>query len=70
MIRALLAAGKNEEAFNYSERAGREAFLDVLGSKVQLASVKERPARGGKGTARANSGLKARLQKRGGETDR
>ena len=37
MIGALLQAGEREEAFNYSERARSRAFLDILGSKVQLA---------------------------------
>ena len=37
MINTLLAAGKQEEAFNYGERARSRAFLDILGSKVQLA---------------------------------
>jgi len=40
MMRALLSAGKQEEAFNYSERARSRGFLDVLGSKVQLSRVK------------------------------
>lgn len=37
MILAHLGAGNVEEAFNYSERARSRAFLDILGSKVQLA---------------------------------
>lgn len=37
MIVALLRAGERGEAFNYSERARSRAFLDILGSKVQLA---------------------------------
>jgi CHAT domain-containing protein len=40
MMRALLSAGKQEEAFNYSERARSRAFLDLLGSKTQLSRVK------------------------------
>ena len=32
MIQDLLAAGRTEEAFNYSESARSRAFLDVLGS--------------------------------------
>ena len=40
MIRDLMASGRTEEAFNYSERARSRAFLDVLGTKVQLANVK------------------------------
>ena len=37
MINALLASGKPQEAFNYSERARSRSFLDVLGSKAHLA---------------------------------
>lgn len=37
MIVALLQAGDQGEAFSYSERARSRAFLDILGSKVQLA---------------------------------
>jgi tetratricopeptide (TPR) repeat protein len=37
MIGVLIASDKPEEAFNYSERARSRTFLDVLGSKVQLA---------------------------------
>ncbi len=37
VIGALLQSGKQDEAFNYSERARARTFLDVLGSKVQLA---------------------------------
>ena len=40
MIQDLVASGRTEEAFNYSERARSRAFLDVLGTKVQLANVK------------------------------
>src|SRR5262249_19154169 len=40
MMRALLSEGKQEEAFNYSERARSRGFLDVLGSKVQLSRAK------------------------------
>jgi CHAT domain-containing protein len=36
MVLAHLAAGSPEEAFNYNERARSRAFLDILGSKVQL----------------------------------
>jgi CHAT domain-containing protein len=36
MILAHLAAGSPEDAFNYNERARSRAFLDILGSKVQL----------------------------------
>ena len=37
MIRALLDAGQQVEAFNFAERARSRVFLDILGSKVQLA---------------------------------
>ncbi len=37
MIAAQLRARNTLEAFNYTERARARAFLDVLGSKVQLA---------------------------------
>jgi CHAT domain-containing protein len=37
MIDTLSELGKADEAFNVSERARSRAFLDVLGSKVQLA---------------------------------
>jgi CHAT domain-containing protein len=37
IILAQIGAGNLEEAFNYSERARSRAFLDILGSKVQLA---------------------------------
>ena len=40
MIRALLTVGKQEDAFNYSEKARSRAFLDVLGSKIQLSKLK------------------------------
>jgi CHAT domain-containing protein len=37
MISAHLGAKNVEDAFNYNERARARAFLDILGSKVQLA---------------------------------
>ncbi len=37
MMRTLLKLGKQEEAFNYNEQARSRAFLDILGSKVQLS---------------------------------
>jgi len=40
MIQGLVNSGRTDEAFNYSERARSRAFLDVLGTKVQLANVK------------------------------
>ncbi len=39
MMKALLSAGKAEDAFNYGERARSRTFLDILGSKVQLSRV-------------------------------
>jgi CHAT domain-containing protein/lipopolysaccharide biosynthesis regulator YciM len=40
MVGALLESDKQEEAFNYNERARSRVFLDVLGSRVQLSRVK------------------------------
>jgi tetratricopeptide (TPR) repeat protein len=37
VIAAHLAAGQPDEAFNYNERARSRAFLDILGSQVELA---------------------------------
>jgi len=37
MIETLIAAGRSDDALNYSERARSRSFLDILGSKVQLA---------------------------------
>jgi CHAT domain-containing protein len=37
MITAHVAAGQIAEAFNYNERARSRAFLDILGSQVELA---------------------------------
>lgn len=37
MILAHLHAGNPEDSFNYNERARSRAFLDILGSRVQLA---------------------------------
>jgi len=37
MISALIAAGKADKAFDYSERSRARAFIDVLGSKVDLS---------------------------------
>ena len=39
MMGALVSAGRQEEAFNYGERARSRTFLDILGSKVQLSRV-------------------------------
>ena len=38
MILAHLGTNDTEEAFNYNERARSRAFLDILGSKVQLTT--------------------------------
>jgi CHAT domain-containing protein len=40
LMRALLTAGRREEAFDFNERARSRVFLDVLGSKAQLSRVK------------------------------
>jgi len=40
MMNALLLARKFREAFDYTEKARSRAFLDVLGSKVQLSRLK------------------------------
>jgi len=40
MINALTKLGKEEKAFNYNERSRSRAFLDVLGSKVELSRTK------------------------------
>jgi CHAT domain-containing protein len=37
IILAYMGDNKSEDAFNYNERARSRAFLDILGSKVQLA---------------------------------
>jgi CHAT domain-containing protein len=61
MIRDLVASGRTEEAFNYSERARSRAFLDVLGTKVQLANVKSGLVRQELALQERVAGLKARL---------
>ena len=40
LVGVLVQVGKQEEAFNYSERARSRVFLDVLGSKVELSRGK------------------------------
>lgn len=40
MIDALTKAGEHEKAFHYNERARSRAFLDLLGSKVELARAR------------------------------
>ena len=61
MIRSLVASGRAEEAFNYSERARSRAFLDVLGTKVQLANVKSGLMQEELALQERVAGLKARL---------
>ena len=65
-IVALLASGKWEEAFNYSEKARSRAFLDVLGSKVQLSRVKSGLLEEERSLQERISALKAKL---GGEEE-
>jgi CHAT domain-containing protein len=62
MIRDLMASGRTEEAFNYSERARSRAFLDVLGTKVQLANVKSGLLYEEMALQERVAGLKAKLQ--------
>src|SRR5215813_12149893 len=62
MIRDLVASGRTEEAFNYNERARSRAFLDVLGTKVQLANVKSGLLHEEMVLQERIAGLKARLQ--------
>src|SRR5215813_3138021 len=62
MIRDLVASGRTEEAFNYSERARSRAFLDVLGTKVQLANVKSGLLHEEMALQERVASLKARLQ--------
>jgi CHAT domain-containing protein len=71
MMRALLSAGKQEEAFNYSERARSRGFLDVLGSKVQLSRVKSGLLEEERALQERIAAIKARLSGEAeGETDR
>src|SRR5262245_6583252 len=71
MMRALLSAGKPEEAFNYSERARSRGFLDVLGSKVQLSRAKSGLLEEERSLQEQIAAIKARLSGEGeGETDR
>src|SRR5215813_9775296 len=62
MIQDLVASGRTEEAFNYSERARSRALLDVLGTKVQLANVKSGLLHKEMVLQERVAGLKARLQ--------
>jgi len=61
MIQELVASGRTEEAFNYSERARSRAFLDVLGTKVQLANVKSGLAQEELALQERIAGLKAKM---------
>ena len=71
MMRALLSAGKQEEAFNYSERARSRGFLDVLGSKVQLSRVKSGLLEEERTLQERIAAIRARLSGEAeGETDR
>jgi CHAT domain-containing protein/tetratricopeptide (TPR) repeat protein len=67
MIDALLLSGKPEEAFNYSEHARSRVFLDVLGSRVQLARVKSGVLEEERALQERIAGLKARLTGEGDE---
>jgi CHAT domain-containing protein len=62
LIRDLVASGRTEEAFNYSERARSRAFLDVLGTKVQLANVQSGLLHEEMALQERVAGLKAKLQ--------
>jgi CHAT domain-containing protein len=71
MMRALLSEGKQEEAFNYSERARSRGFLDVLGSKVQLSRVKSGLLEEERALQERIASIKARLSdETEGETER
>ena len=71
MMRALLSAGKQEEAFNYSERARSRGFLDVLGSKVQLSRAKSGLLEEERALQERIAAIKARLSgEEEAETDR
>ena len=71
MMGVLLAAGREDEAFNYSERARSRAFLDVLGSKVQLSRLKSGLLEEERSLQERIAALKARLaDSEEGETDR
>jgi len=61
MINALTQLGNQEEAFNYNERARSRAFLDILGSKVQLSRAKSALLEEERGLQERNAALKAGL---------
>jgi CHAT domain-containing protein/Tfp pilus assembly protein PilF len=67
MIDALFLLGKAQEAFNYSERARSRVFLDVLGSRVQLARVKSGALEQERALQERIAGLKVRLTGEGDE---
>ena len=69
MMDALLSSGKPQEAFNYSERARSRVFLDVLGSRVQLARVKSGVLEEERALQERIAGLKARLTGEGDEEE-
>jgi len=66
---ALLLSGKPEEAFTYSEHARSRVFLDVLGSRVQLARVKSGLLEEERALQERIAGLKARLTGEGDEEE-
>jgi tetratricopeptide (TPR) repeat protein len=71
MMRALLSEGRQEETFNYSERARSRGFLDVLGSKVQLSRVKSGLLDEERALQERIAAIKTRLSEEAeGETDR
>jgi CHAT domain-containing protein len=71
MMRVLLSAGNQEEAFNYSERARSRGFLDVLGSKVRLSRAKSGLLEEERALQEGIAAIKARLSDEAeGETDR
>ncbi len=67
LMRSYLAVGKPGEAFNYSERARSRVFLDVLGSRVQLAKEKSGLLAEERTLQERIASIKARLA--GGQTE-
>src|SRR5262245_8612577 len=57
-----MASGRTAESFNYNERARSRAFLDVLGTKVQLANVTSGLLHEEMALQERVASLKARLQ--------
>ncbi len=70
VIDVLLSVGKQEEGFNYSERARSRVFLDVLGSKVQLSRAKSGLLEEERALNEKIAGLKATLAVVQGEEER